>query len=261
MIIRIIDRNAWKRPIYFAITVSSENQIGLEPYLSTEGMAYRLVKTKGRRQISVERCRRNLYEVYRYRGIKDPEVYKDEYATALLGNYRTAFFLLAYAYMQGGAFDQAMDTMQRGDEVIELGWDGYMAAAEMAQKAGRQQEGTMYLEKAIEARGPTDPRTMMEFAALAYLLDDIPRTVALYRGVIKQHPMLARAYCALALVLEEQGDVPGAMEVLDQLSARYPGHREIQRAIQELRMRFKERKEHSRGSLPYLGGFDGSRRT
>ena len=42
----ILAHNNWKRPIYFAITVPSDNYIGLDNYLYNEGFAYRLLPLK-----------------------------------------------------------------------------------------------------------------------------------------------------------------------------------------------------------------------
>jgi hypothetical protein len=42
----ILAHNDWKRPVYFAITVGSENLIGLQPYLYKEGFAYHLMPLK-----------------------------------------------------------------------------------------------------------------------------------------------------------------------------------------------------------------------
>jgi len=42
----ILAHNDWKRPVYFAITVGSENLIGLQPYLYKEGFAYHLMPMK-----------------------------------------------------------------------------------------------------------------------------------------------------------------------------------------------------------------------
>ncbi|WP_026897867.1 glycosyltransferase family 117 protein [Daejeonella oryzae] len=39
----ILAHNNWKRPVYFAITVPSDNYIGLDNYLYNEGFAYRLL--------------------------------------------------------------------------------------------------------------------------------------------------------------------------------------------------------------------------
>lgn len=249
MVIRIIQQNNWKRPIYFAVTVSSQNKIGLEPYLSMEGMAYRLVKTKGKDQLSVEQSRRNLWEVYTYRGIKDPKVYKDANTVKLLGNYRAAFLQLAYTYMGKGQFDQAFEAIQRCDEVVELGWQGYWAAADIARRAGRNEEGIAYLEKAMEARGPADPEMMMSFAQLAYELHDTNRAIRIYENIIQYDPTSLRAYYGLALLREKQGDVQGAIEALEQLSARHPGDQQIQKQIEKLKVRLNKKKS-SGGEAP-----------
>ncbi|NEU07491.1 DUF2723 domain-containing protein [Flavihumibacter sp. R14] len=42
-ILDILAHNEWKRPVYFAITVPSDNYIGLDKYLYNEGFAYRLL--------------------------------------------------------------------------------------------------------------------------------------------------------------------------------------------------------------------------
>jgi len=42
-LIDVLAHNNWKRPIYFAITVPSDNYIGLDNYLYNEGFAYRLL--------------------------------------------------------------------------------------------------------------------------------------------------------------------------------------------------------------------------
>ena len=53
MILNIIANNHWKRPIYFATTVGSENYLNLESYFQLEGLAYRLVpiRTESKNEI------------------------------------------------------------------------------------------------------------------------------------------------------------------------------------------------------------------
>ncbi|HEY1010572.1 MAG: protein O-mannosyl-transferase family [Daejeonella sp.] len=45
-LIDVLAHNDWKRPIYFAITVPSDNYMGLDNYLYNEGFAYRLLPLK-----------------------------------------------------------------------------------------------------------------------------------------------------------------------------------------------------------------------
>ena len=46
MVLDMLAYNNWERPIYFAITVGSDNFMGLEKYFQLEGLSYRLVPYK-----------------------------------------------------------------------------------------------------------------------------------------------------------------------------------------------------------------------
>ena len=43
MVLNIVDANQWKKPVYFACTVSPDNFMGLDPYLQMQGMVYRIM--------------------------------------------------------------------------------------------------------------------------------------------------------------------------------------------------------------------------
>ena len=111
MIWRIVRDNWEKRPIYFAVTVPDINMAGLKPYLSMEGMAYKLVRTRGYEQFEEEKIRRNLLEVYRYTGVADSTVHKDPVARRLLGNYLILFDGLVRAYIRMGMHEEAYDVL------------------------------------------------------------------------------------------------------------------------------------------------------
>ena len=52
MILKIINDINIERPIYFAATVAPNNQIGLNQYLSMEGMTYRVILNKDKKLIN-----------------------------------------------------------------------------------------------------------------------------------------------------------------------------------------------------------------
>ena len=99
MILNIIHSNQGKKPIYFAVTVSNSNMIGLRPYLTMEGLAFRLRPEKGK-IINPDRLRVNLLEKFadNYRNLDYPKVYYNDNIVKLLQNYRSAFLQLAYHY-------------------------------------------------------------------------------------------------------------------------------------------------------------------
>ena len=118
MIWLVISQNNWERPVYFAVTVPTSNVAGLRPYLSMEGMAYRLVKNRSMGQFSLERTDQNLLHDYRYRNIADSTVYKDPVARRLLGNYLVLFDGLVRAYLLRGELANAFSSLQRAEMLV-----------------------------------------------------------------------------------------------------------------------------------------------
>ncbi len=83
--------NRWKRPIYYATTVSSETYLGLDKYFHLEGMMYRVLPIPASRQwgtgsVNTRDMWVNLMEKYRFRNLNDPAVYS---MRIRLGLYRT----------------------------------------------------------------------------------------------------------------------------------------------------------------------------
>ena len=113
MIIRIINDNAWRYPIYFAVTVSPDNRIGLDKYLEMEGLVFRLVSHKGNHvnivnmesklMTEIDDWARNYQPGYLFRNLDNPDVYYNPNIVKLLQNYRSAYMQLAvakyYSYM------------------------------------------------------------------------------------------------------------------------------------------------------------------
>jgi hypothetical protein len=120
MIWWIINSVDWKgdRPVYFAVTVPNSNLGGLRPFLSMEGMAWRLVAENQPGQFDVARAEHNLKTTYLYRGIADSTVYKDPVARRLLGNYLVLFEGLVQAYIQTGDLGKAYDTILFAEKTI-----------------------------------------------------------------------------------------------------------------------------------------------
>ena len=99
MILHIIEENRWRRPIYFAVTVSNSNMLGLNDFLQMEGLGFRL-HPKRVSNINEEKIRRNLFFKYadHYRNLDDPSIHYFGNVKKLLQNYRSAFVQLAYEY-------------------------------------------------------------------------------------------------------------------------------------------------------------------
>jgi hypothetical protein len=96
MILRILEDNKFRRPVYFAVTVSPENKLNLDAYMRMDGLAFKILPLKtNRRIVDPEVMWTNLNEKFLYRNLNNPKVYYDDNTKSLLGNYRSAFLTLA----------------------------------------------------------------------------------------------------------------------------------------------------------------------
>lgn len=133
MVVHIIAANNWQRPVYFAITVPTENQAWFNPYLQLEGFAFRVLPQPQR--VNVEVALHNLKEVFQYRGIVDPRIYKDENASTLLHNYRVVFQETADALLQSEDTEGAWDLLEWGSQRVDLTAPDYYAYRAMVTMA------------------------------------------------------------------------------------------------------------------------------
>jgi hypothetical protein len=97
MLVHIIDNNAWHKPIFFANTVSDDNFMGMDPYLSMEGMVYRVYKNPVPRELQYNEKRTEFLidSVYHLRGFDTWRARNDETSRNMISNYSALFLQLA----------------------------------------------------------------------------------------------------------------------------------------------------------------------
>ena len=81
IILDMLQTNDWNRPIYYAITVSPDQFVKLDPYFQQTGMAYQIVpmETQGTvRSINTEKMYDNVMNKFKWGGVNTPGVYLDE---------------------------------------------------------------------------------------------------------------------------------------------------------------------------------------
>jgi hypothetical protein len=79
----------------------------------------------------------NIFDVYRFTGLKDPTIYKDENSTKLLQNYTTGFITLAMEYQKANDTIQALNAIDRMFKVIPYEWRGTSFAGSIYGWAGQ----------------------------------------------------------------------------------------------------------------------------
>jgi len=129
MIDNILETNNWKYPVYFAVTVSSQNKIykgkPIDDHLRMEGMAYRVVKEGGKMIVELDIMRDKLFNVFRFRGVNDPKVYKDGNDKRLLANYVSCFLGLADTLRRAKQYDEAIQVTKKVSELLPTDWKPY----------------------------------------------------------------------------------------------------------------------------------------
>ncbi|OQX85405.1 hypothetical protein B6D60_07840 [candidate division KSB1 bacterium 4484_87] len=110
MILNIIQVNQFRKPIYFALTVSQENLINLTSYLRMDGLVYKLLTYKGQ-TLSPIHLKNNLLNKFRYRNLNNPEVYFNENIKGLLRNYHGAYYHLCRYYAREKMYDDLVEVM------------------------------------------------------------------------------------------------------------------------------------------------------
>ncbi|MFC1725680.1 tetratricopeptide repeat protein [candidate division KSB1 bacterium] len=117
LIIKIIQNNILKRPVYFATTVSETNKIGLHEYLALEGLVSEIntIKTA---PVSAEVIYKNCFSNYTYESLKDPVLnYSDDIKT-IYGNYRFSLIKAAQEFYHNSDKENAKACIDLMNEKI-----------------------------------------------------------------------------------------------------------------------------------------------
>jgi len=146
MIENIILSNEWKYPVYFSSTVSQDNRLNLDKNLKLEGFAWRLVPEQGERMLDSEKFYHKLTQVYKYRGLNDLRVTKDENTTGLLVNYPEKFIELAVYYLSQGDTARTLGLLNSSQQIYPDYWRTYIVLAQVYRD---QKDSTAY-KKVLE---------------------------------------------------------------------------------------------------------------
>ena len=242
MVIKILGWNEWKKPMHFAITIPASNRVGLDPFLSMVGMTMKVMPQRNDGS-DPEALRHNLMHEYRFRGLNDPEVHKDENTTRLLGNYRACVLQLALHYKDQGDSDEMVKLMRWAEKNIYMSWEGYYTAADHLSAAGEHEIAAEYLHKStdefINLYGTDPVATYDNIVSLAGVLLNEPysafdRAEAIYRQAIVLEPNRWEGHYELAATLQAIGDIPGALTVVRQYKIQYGERPEMLEAEQIL---------------------------
>ena len=104
-----INKEGWKRPIYYAVTVGSDMYLNLRDQFALEGITYRIlpgrVNSSG---VNTEVAFDNMVNKFKWGGIENPDVYLDENTLRMCRSFRMMFTQLIMALIEEGKLDKAL---------------------------------------------------------------------------------------------------------------------------------------------------------
>jgi hypothetical protein len=225
----IIRANRWERPIHFAVTCSPDSKIGLDNYLWMQGLTYKLKPRKvpqGGMGIDYDIMANQLMAEnvtptktpqlgYLYRELNDSSVYYDENVQRMVMNYRFNFIRMAeVALREKNNRDEAKQIMKRMEEIIPIDVvpNLEMRISAYVMNLFNQLNDTMYAEKYSK---------ILEVAAQ----DMINKN-----RVDAQDPSLP--YQVLLDIYDRRKNYSAALDLMHQLTAKYPGDPQLKSRIQ-----------------------------
>ena len=163
MMLEMLAEANWERPIYIAVSVGNENQLGMDNYFIQEGLAYRFTPfdtSKTGVKIDSEKMYDNLMNKFKFGGIDKPGIYIDENAMRMCYSHRRIFSQLIGQLLAEGKNDKARAALEYAEKMIpavNVPYDWQNGALQMAEawyKLGESEKGDHIIQaladKAVE---------------------------------------------------------------------------------------------------------------
>lgn len=220
-VLDILNTNAqqgWKRPVYFAVTVSPDGRLDLNDYFQLEGQANRIVPVKHDEPMGrvdpVYSPR--VLKRFKFTNLDNPDVYYDENIRGMVDNYRNVFAQTAIGLIEAGQVEEALEILDTimakvPYETIPGDITSFVYPARAYEMAGR-------LDKSIEILQASEPyllhlvSTTRSSSRQGQLLQLVQEVQRMYLG--------ARDYEAYAAFLNKLNGVTGDPTVVTADSVR-----------------------------------------
>jgi hypothetical protein len=124
MVLDLLVHNDWSRPIYFAVTMGSDNFFGLNDYLQLEGLAYRLVPIKFQKNpigtvgsVNTDIMYNNIMNKFKWGNI-DKNIYIDPETARMIYSLNLEFYQLSEALLAEGKKDSAIKALDKSTAIL-----------------------------------------------------------------------------------------------------------------------------------------------
>lgn len=268
MVLHIVDANAWKKPIYFAVTVSDDGKMGLDPYLQMEGLVYRLNPSKvpAADRIDIDKTVFLLDKVYNYRGLGDGKANMNETSYKLLTNYAAGYIQVSLALREPLAnlkrqiellektadqnpevqaqlasvrseYDEKLDlAVTKMDQCIGLmpyEWRWRALRQEMLMTHGLFDQAEKRAREALKIE-PENPEYLKALGQALTANGKKDKADEIWRKLVNVDSNPWEAHLLLARSFQEKGQYDSAISVMHQFQESHPGDRRASQMISML---------------------------
>jgi len=112
MVDEVVIENKWKDPIYFSSEPYAESPLKLRDLSVATGVLYKLDTTNWPRNINAEEGYRLYKDVYRYDGLDNPNIYRDENATGVMMTLGFNALRIANEFRKTNQIDRFKDMLE-----------------------------------------------------------------------------------------------------------------------------------------------------
>ncbi|MGQ0721651.1 MAG: protein O-mannosyl-transferase family [Candidatus Eiseniibacteriota bacterium] len=267
-IVQTIRRQGNQRPLYFAVTV--DDLLGFDDEMHLEGLVFRVAPSRGATALSTDdpelgtagaeiagdvnlsATRRNLEEVYRYRGLLDesgkldPTVYRDENEQKLVTNYAAAWARMAIAYRDRGDMDQALACIRRAIDIAPH-YDPIVGGlGGMLLESGQLEEAQAFYRERLRTH-PEDVRVYLGLALAAGKTEKWEEALEWYLEGLRLAPESRELLAGLFETCRRLGRWTEAENVLVQWLNMHPGDHSARAFLEDIR-RQRQAAESSRAA-------------
>jgi len=230
------DGNGWKKPPYFAVTVPQPEQLGFDKQLTLEGLVYRVSRDTVTLDIDEEATRRNMYDVFKYKGLFtadgswDPTVYKDENASTLSRNYAAAHLQLAMHYRDTGRLPEAITEMERVERMFPDFVGAFIPLGKMYMEDGDTAKAHQLYTRLVKSH-PDNPDAQFHVGVTSMYRNDPVNAMQHFDRAIALDPEYFYAYIAAYSLLMEQGRREQALAYLQRWLDRHPEDQQVRATL------------------------------
>jgi Flp pilus assembly protein TadD len=237
MVLHILEVNQWKRPIYFAVTVSDDNKVDLYDYLIMEGLVYSIHEERSdelvkrdeslffipetKTYINVRKTKHLLDNVYAYRSVFDEDVYKSRNTRKLLNNYAAAYSYLGRSLLGKQDLATAIECYENAYRFASSNERFLYLLASLYAQNGQGDIADERFRRFIDGK-PSDPRYLLQMASFFIRGGDSAWAAAYLEESIVEDPEMKESYRLLKSIYDRRGEFEKAEEVQRRWMVRYP---------------------------------------